>query len=234
MSAGYRRLCVQRRLPVDDSVCSKQCQPGKQRAHYPLVCLLSVNLISNSDRLCCASRIHGGSFTSGSATAPGLDGSNLAAATNSIVAVVQYRLGVVGQYGIVLFLLADICRLARSFCAQRTAELGCKGHHHFAELPPEGTPQLWRHPEQDHSCGAELGCQYDPRHARHSFCVVTLSVCYSPVGSNGQFYTALYDTRANCRDRITASSLPPPTRRCRPTSTANYLRWAAHLQTPTA
>ncbi|KAH9945835.1 alpha/beta-hydrolase [Epithele typhae] len=40
--------------------------------------------------------IHGGSFTSGSATAAGLDGSNLAAATNSIVAVIQYRLGALG------------------------------------------------------------------------------------------------------------------------------------------
>ena len=40
--------------------------------------------------------IHGGSFTSGSATGPGLDGSQLAAATQSIVAVIQYRLGAVG------------------------------------------------------------------------------------------------------------------------------------------
>ncbi|KAN0128446.1 Alpha/Beta hydrolase fold [Lactarius tabidus] len=40
--------------------------------------------------------IHGGSFISGSATAPGLDGTNLAKATNSIVAVVQYRLGALG------------------------------------------------------------------------------------------------------------------------------------------
>jgi carboxylesterase type B len=37
--------------------------------------------------------VHGGSFIEGSATAAGLDGSKLAAATNSIVAVVQYRLG---------------------------------------------------------------------------------------------------------------------------------------------
>jgi carboxylesterase type B len=37
--------------------------------------------------------IHGGSSISGSATAPGLDGSKLAVATNSIVAVIQYRLG---------------------------------------------------------------------------------------------------------------------------------------------
>ncbi|KAI0748574.1 alpha/beta-hydrolase [Daedaleopsis nitida] len=40
--------------------------------------------------------IHGGSFTAGSATGPGLDGSKLAAATNSIVAVIQYRLGALG------------------------------------------------------------------------------------------------------------------------------------------
>lgn len=40
-------------------------------------------------------RIHGGSFIIGSATGPGLDGSKLAIATNSIVAVVQYRLGAV-------------------------------------------------------------------------------------------------------------------------------------------
>lgn len=40
-------------------------------------------------------RIHGGSFTFGSANGPGLDGSKLATATNSIVAVIQYRLGAV-------------------------------------------------------------------------------------------------------------------------------------------
>ncbi|KAJ7461542.1 alpha/beta-hydrolase [Mycena latifolia] len=40
--------------------------------------------------------IHGGSFNSGSATAPGLSGSKLAIATNSIVAVMQYRLGALG------------------------------------------------------------------------------------------------------------------------------------------
>ncbi|KAJ7085678.1 alpha/beta-hydrolase [Mycena belliarum] len=40
--------------------------------------------------------IHGGSFISGSATAPGLSGSKLAIATNSIVAVMQYRLGALG------------------------------------------------------------------------------------------------------------------------------------------
>ncbi|KAF7350654.1 Carboxylic ester hydrolase [Mycena sanguinolenta] len=40
--------------------------------------------------------IHGGSFDSGSATGAGLDGSKLAIATNSIVAVIQYRLGALG------------------------------------------------------------------------------------------------------------------------------------------
>ena len=39
--------------------------------------------------------VHGGSFTAGGATDPGLDGSNLAVATKSIVIVVQYRLGAV-------------------------------------------------------------------------------------------------------------------------------------------
>ena len=42
-------------------------------------------------------RIHGGSFTSGSASDPAINGANLAAATQSIVAVVQYRLGGVGS-----------------------------------------------------------------------------------------------------------------------------------------
>lgn len=40
--------------------------------------------------------LHGGSFVIGSATDPGLDGSKLAIATQSIVAVVQYRLGGLG------------------------------------------------------------------------------------------------------------------------------------------
>jgi carboxylesterase type B len=40
--------------------------------------------------------IHGGSFIEGSATAAGLDGSNLAVATQSVVVVFQYRLGALG------------------------------------------------------------------------------------------------------------------------------------------
>ncbi|KAJ3927000.1 MAG: alpha/beta-hydrolase [Lentinula lateritia] len=40
--------------------------------------------------------VHGGSFIEGSATDAGLDGSNLALATQSIVVVIQYRLGALG------------------------------------------------------------------------------------------------------------------------------------------
>ncbi|KAK8861641.1 hypothetical protein IAR55_002464 [Kwoniella newhampshirensis] len=40
--------------------------------------------------------IHGGSFTAGSASTPGLDGSKLATKGNMIVVVLQYRLGVLG------------------------------------------------------------------------------------------------------------------------------------------
>lgn len=41
-------------------------------------------------------RIHGGSFDSGSASAPGLSGSRIAQEGNIIVVVLQYRLGVLG------------------------------------------------------------------------------------------------------------------------------------------
>ncbi|GFZ42490.1 hypothetical protein JCM24511_00205 [Saitozyma sp. JCM 24511] len=40
--------------------------------------------------------VHGGSFVAGGASAPGLDGSNLALKGNMIVVVLQYRLGVLG------------------------------------------------------------------------------------------------------------------------------------------
>ncbi|KAG6917923.1 hypothetical protein DXG01_000360 [Tephrocybe rancida] len=53
----------------------------------------SLTLLSNAPTIMW---VHGGSFIVGSATGPGLDGSKLAVATNSIVAVVQYRLGALG------------------------------------------------------------------------------------------------------------------------------------------
>ncbi|KAI0685484.1 Alpha/Beta hydrolase protein [Cytidiella melzeri] len=72
---------------IDDSAFSEDCL--SMLLYVPST--LSVG--SNAPSLLW---IHGGSFTSGSATGPGLDGSNLAVATNSIVAVVQYRLGALG------------------------------------------------------------------------------------------------------------------------------------------
>ncbi|KAF8163428.1 Alpha/Beta hydrolase protein [Crassisporium funariophilum] len=75
-------------------------QPGVDPAAYTEDCLsmviyvpASLTLSSNAPTLVW---VHGGSFIVGSATGPGLDGSKLAIATNSIVAVVQYRLGALG------------------------------------------------------------------------------------------------------------------------------------------
>ncbi|KAK0496891.1 alpha/beta-hydrolase [Armillaria luteobubalina] len=49
-----------------------------------------------SDNVPTLTWVHGGSFITGSAGDEGLDGSNLASTTNSIVAVIQYRLGGLG------------------------------------------------------------------------------------------------------------------------------------------
>ncbi|KAF9566309.1 alpha/beta-hydrolase, partial [Agrocybe pediades] len=75
-------------------------QPDVDSSAYSEDCLSmvlyvppSLTLVSNAPTLVW---IHGGSFIIGSATGPGLDGSKLAIATNSIVAVVQYRLGALG------------------------------------------------------------------------------------------------------------------------------------------
>ncbi|KIM49371.1 hypothetical protein M413DRAFT_438559 [Hebeloma cylindrosporum] len=75
-------------------------QPGVDPSAYSEDCLSMViyvppGLASNSAAPTLV-WIHGGSFIIGSATGPGLDGSKLAIATNSIVAVVQYRLGTLG------------------------------------------------------------------------------------------------------------------------------------------
>ncbi|CAK5277677.1 unnamed protein product [Mycena citricolor] len=83
-------------------------------AAYPLICpqtgvaaatysedCLSVLLyvpptLNTSSHVSTVVWVHGGSFIMGSATGTGLDGSKLAIATNSIVAVIQYRLGALG------------------------------------------------------------------------------------------------------------------------------------------
>ncbi|KAG5647317.1 hypothetical protein DXG03_000855 [Asterophora parasitica] len=86
---------------VDETTLPLACpQPGVDSSAYIEDCLSIILYVPPG--LTVASNVptlvwlHGGSFIVGSATAPGLDGSKLAVATNSIVAVVQYRLGALG------------------------------------------------------------------------------------------------------------------------------------------
>ncbi|KAJ7761182.1 alpha beta-hydrolase [Mycena maculata] len=74
-------------INVDPSTYSEDC--------LSMILYVPVNLTADSPASTLV-WIHGGSFDSGSATFPGLDGSNLAVATDSIVAVIQYRLGALG------------------------------------------------------------------------------------------------------------------------------------------
>ncbi|KAI0784377.1 Alpha/Beta hydrolase protein [Abortiporus biennis] len=83
--SGLPLACPQDNL--DDSSMSEDC--------LSMILFVPNNLPANAPTLVW---IHGGSFAVGSATAPGLDGSNLATATNSIVAVIQYRLGALGFF----------------------------------------------------------------------------------------------------------------------------------------
>ncbi|KAJ3515728.1 hypothetical protein NLJ89_g1571 [Agrocybe chaxingu] len=75
-------------------------QPGLDPSKYSEDCLSMVLYVPPSLSLTSSAPtlvwVHGGSFVVGSATGVGLDGSKLAIATNSIVAVVQYRLGAFG------------------------------------------------------------------------------------------------------------------------------------------
>lgn len=75
-------------------------QPNVDPSTYSEDCLSMILYVPTTLTSTCSAStlvwIHGGSFIAGSATGPGLDGSKLAIATNSIVAVVQYRLGALG------------------------------------------------------------------------------------------------------------------------------------------
>lgn len=98
---------------VDSSAYTEDClsmvlyvPPGLSASSNVPVLVWYVYLLA--PRVICAdsscSRIHGGSFVVGSATGPGLDGSKLAIATRSIVAVIQYRLGAVCHVVMVLLI----------------------------------------------------------------------------------------------------------------------------------
>lgn len=87
-ASTYSEDCLSMILYVPTSAVSAKTKlPIMMWYVYPL----TLGFVSHLLR-----RIHGGSFILGSATGPGLDGSNLATATGAIVAVVQYRLGALG------------------------------------------------------------------------------------------------------------------------------------------
>ena len=94
-SSAYTEDCLSMVLYVPPRLASNSNAPTLMWYVYHLVFkVLMINYPS--------SRIHGGSFIVGSATAPGIGGSKLAIATGSIVAVVQYRLGAVCRVVLVL------------------------------------------------------------------------------------------------------------------------------------
>ncbi|KAH9950203.1 alpha/beta-hydrolase [Amylocystis lapponica] len=84
-ASGLPLMCPQ--LNADDSTFSEDC--------LAMILYVPTSIMGMVDAPTLM-WLHGGSFLTGSATGPGLDGSALAAATNSIVAVVQYRLGALG------------------------------------------------------------------------------------------------------------------------------------------
>jgi carboxylesterase type B len=96
-------------LLVHVAIRTNDCD-AKQASRFPLVCIRHDFQRHGS---LIFQRIHGGSFISGSATAPGLDGTDLAKATSSIVVVLQYRLGAVSQFRASLCVaLQCLCQLA--------------------------------------------------------------------------------------------------------------------------
>ncbi|KIJ53952.1 hypothetical protein M422DRAFT_201057 [Sphaerobolus stellatus SS14] len=89
-------------IPSDPTALPKACpQTGLDASAYSEDCLDLVLYVpptakTTSGGVPAIVWFHGGSFLWGSASDPALDGSKLAIATNSIVAVVQYRLGALG------------------------------------------------------------------------------------------------------------------------------------------
>jgi carboxylesterase type B len=129
--------------------------------------------------------IHGGSFTSGSATGPGLDGSKLAVATNSIVAVVQYRLGGVSRLSLLTGTSAyhDPVWL---FGSQRRIQPWHQGRHHGFDLPQPCLALVWWCDQQGHSGRTELRCH---THSCSPCCPVGkffVPICHSSIGPDGE------------------------------------------------
>jgi hypothetical protein len=103
----------------------------------------------------------------GSATGAGLDGAALAKATNSIVVVLQYRLGVVSDpIASAYTQLTGCSTLARTCPAsvvKRKHQLGGSGRDYCSTVHEKGDPELWWRRQPDYCRGPELRCADDPR-----------------------------------------------------------------------
>ena len=153
-------------------------------------------------------RIHGGSFISGSATGPGLDGTNLAKATNSIVAVVQYRLGAVSQFRACLFVILRRLLSARLQLPRREHELRSAGHYHFPAVLAESGPQLWGRRLKNHRRRSEQWGEFDTSDTRCPVSHVAFPISYPPLRSNGKRAPRFLSLVVTGRGRILAFCLP--------------------------
>lgn len=123
MSTATLRRPNERRLPLHEHLraylrvdtIAQSLSPGKEDSDRGLVSIYNLSRIPLGADLAC--RIHGGSFQAGSASGAGLDGSKLAESTGSIVAVIQYRLGVVSLfYSIIVHDLGSYIRNSLDSC----------------------------------------------------------------------------------------------------------------------
>lgn len=129
-------------------------------------------------------RIHGGSFTSGSASDPSINGAKLAAATQSIVAVVQYRLGGVRFMCCYAHSLAYLCA-ARLYGSRRRDKLGRQRCHQRLEGPKtRGSYDRWIR-VKDHHCWPKFGRYYGQSPPCHSLRLVPLRIRDPPVRPDG-------------------------------------------------